>query len=70
MQLKPLIRDLAADKAKRELFTRLALHFATLASEAQPRSPCQSGRARVGLFRGTSASKFHAASDSRILRAH
>jgi hypothetical protein len=30
-----LIRDLATDKAKRELFTRLALHFGTLASEVE-----------------------------------
>jgi hypothetical protein len=30
-----LIRDLATDRAKRELFNRLALHFATLATEIE-----------------------------------
>jgi hypothetical protein len=30
-----LIRDLATDTAKRELFARLALHFATLATEIE-----------------------------------
>jgi hypothetical protein len=30
-----LIRDLATDKRKRELFTRLADHFATLAAEVE-----------------------------------
>jgi hypothetical protein len=30
-----LIRDLATDRAKRELYTRLALHFATLATEVE-----------------------------------
>jgi hypothetical protein len=30
-----LIRDLATDRAKHELYTRLALHFATLATEVE-----------------------------------
>jgi hypothetical protein len=30
-----LIRDLATDHAKRELYTRLALHFASLATEVE-----------------------------------
>ena len=47
-----LIRDLATDRRKRELFTKLAEHFATLAAEVERAIATQAAAIRSPQHRG------------------